>query len=230
MRPVAGLAKWSPAGHIADMTLRCRLAIFDFDGTLADSLPWFRGVFAEVAEKFAFRPLSPHDLEALRGCGPMETMERLGVPAWKVPLIARHLRHLKARDVDRILLFPGVGDALHRLKAKGVKVAIVTSDVSANVHHILGPAHARLIDHFACGASLFGKAAKFRRVLRRCGVEARDALAIGDEVRDIEAARQVGLPFAGVAWGYALPEALAAYGPEALFESVAEIGERLAAP
>ena len=57
---------------------------------------------------------------------------------------------------------------------------------------------------------MFGKAAKFRKVLKRTGIAADDAIAIGDEVRDGEAAAQAGIDFGAVSWGYASPEALQA--------------------
>ena len=46
-----------------------------------------------------------------------------------------------------------------------------------------------LISLFACGASMFGKAAKFRAILERTGVAADNAICIRDEVRDGEAGR-----------------------------------------
>ena len=75
----------------------------------------------------------------------------------------------------------------------------------------------------ACAASLFGKPAKFRRVIRRAGVEPSQVIAIGDEARDIEAARAVGVACGAVCWGYAAPAALRALGPDHVFERMDEI-------
>ena len=95
-------------------------------------------------------------------------------------------------------------------------------DSVSNVRRALGK-QAALISQFACGASLFGKAAKFKAVLKRTGITAPDALCIGDEVRDGEAARQAGIDFGAVCWGYAKPEALQQASPVLVFESVADI-------
>ncbi|HCB75650.1 MAG TPA: HAD family hydrolase, partial [Sphingomonas bacterium] len=51
------------------------------------------------------------------------------------------------------------------------------------------------------------------------GVSAAQALAIGDETRDIEAAQRCGIRSGAVHWGYAHREALAAVGPDFGFES-----------
>src|SRR5262245_29790396 len=162
--------------------MRYALAIFDLDGTLADSLPWFRGHVNDVADRFGFRRIAEEDIASLRQAGPREVLDRLEVPLWKVPRIARHMRRLKAAHLDGIPLFPGVGAMLQAVKAGGLTLALVSSDHEANARRQLGAATAALFSDFACGASVFGKATKFRRVLRRAGVPAERAIAIGDEV------------------------------------------------
>jgi phosphoglycolate phosphatase len=208
--------------------MRYRLVIFDFDGTLADSFPWFLRSIDSVADRFRFRRLGEGDVELLRGRGAREIIRYLGIPAWKLPFIARHMRRLKARDRDEVSLFPGVDSLLERLSGAGVRLALVSSNASGNVRHILGPANAARIQHWECGTSIFGKKRRFRRVLRRAGVRPEEALCVGDEIRDAEAARAVGIPFGAVAWGYSTPEALRRAGPAALFASMEEIGHVVA--
>jgi phosphoglycolate phosphatase len=200
-----------------------RLIIFDIDGTLVDSFPWFLRVLNDVADRFGFRRTAPDEVEAMRNAGVAEILERLAVPRWKLPLIVRHMRALKTQDLDQIPLFPGVDAVLAALFARGAVLAVVSSDTEANVRRSLGPANAALISHFACGASLFGKPQKFRSVLRRAGGPPAEAIAIGDEVRDIEAARTVGIACGAVAWGYADIRALRAKDPDYVFERMDEI-------
>jgi phosphoglycolate phosphatase len=57
--------------------------------------------------------------------------------------------------------------------------------------------------------------------------EPADTICIGDEIRDIEAARAAGMDSGAVAWGYALPTALQAAGPTHLFNSIEEMMQRL---
>jgi phosphoglycolate phosphatase len=186
-------------------------------------MPWLRDVFNDVAEKFGFARLAEAEMELLRSEGAREIMRRLGVPAWKLPIIARHVRALKARDAHQVELFPGVGDLLQRLAAGGITLAIVSSDNEANVRRTLGERHAARIHHYACAAPVFGKHVRMRRVVRRSGISPTETLAIGDELRDLEAARRAGIPFAGVAWGYARPEVLLERAPATVFRSIEEI-------
>jgi phosphoglycolate phosphatase len=138
------------------------------------------------------------------------------------------MRRMKSEHLDTIPLFAGVDRLLQALAVKGVAAAMVSSDSEENVRRALGPANARLISYYACGASIFGKAKKFRRVLTMSGIAAKDAICIGDEVRDIEAARKAGLAFGAVSWGYATPQALATLSPEEMFDSMDDMIARLA--
>jgi phosphoglycolate phosphatase len=206
-----------------------KLVIFDFDGTLADSGRWLARELRPLGRRFGFRQVGEDEIEALRGYETRRILFELGVAPWKLPFIARHLRRRVAQDAESIPLFPGAKALLRRLAGHGVVLAVVSSNSAANVRRILGPEAAALVEHYACGASLFGKAAKIRKVLRAAGAAACEAVCIGDETRDIEAAREAGLACGAVAWGYATREILARGGPTWLFDTPDEVAERLAA-
>ena len=206
-----------------------RLVIFDFDGTLSDSGDWFLSVIDQLARRFRFRTVRDDEVEMLRHKSSREVIEYLGISRWKLPLIARHVRRLVGRNAHRIELFPGTPDLLERLADTGVRIALVTSNSERNVRAILGEEHAARIDYFACGSSLFGKAPKFRRVLRKMAIPAAETLAIGDETRDVDAAREVGMRAGSVLWGYAAEELLTAMRPDALFRTPKDILDYVAA-
>ena len=199
-----------------------RLVLFDFDGTLADSLDWFLGVFDQVADRYGYRRLGPGDRERLRGLETRAILRDLGIPPWKVPLIARHMRALAARDIAAIRLFPDAAAMLDALYGRGIQVAVASSNSEENVRHVLGPA-ATHVTRFACGASLFGKAAKIRAVLRATRTDPRAALLVGDEARDVAAARAARIDSAAVAWGYTDPAFLRSLSPTLFFERIADI-------
>lgn len=206
-----------------------RLVIFDFDGTLSDSGDWFLSVIDDLARTFRFRTVKGDEVEMLRHKSSREVIQYLGIARWKLPMLAWYVRRLVGRNVGQIELFPGTPNLLERLKATGVKIALVTSNSENNARRILGPQHAAQIDCYACGSSLFGKAPKFRKVLKRMGVPAVAALAIGDETRDVDSAREVGMRAGSVLWGYAAEHALVATQPDALFREPQDILDFVAA-
>ncbi len=184
------------------------LVIFDLDGTLVDSFPWFLRNINDTADKFGFRRVPDDEIASLRRSGLREIFERLDVPPRKLPAIVRHMRRLKSEQAASIALFPGVAAMLQALADAGLRLAVVSSDREANARRQLGADIMALFSTFDCGASLFGKAAKFRRAIRSARVPAENVIAIGDEIRDIEAARAAGIACAAVTWGYSAPEVL----------------------
>lgn len=213
-----------PATAIAaKTTARYKLAIFDFDGTLADSGDWFLSIADDLAERFRFRRVEPDEINELRGHTTREVIRHLGIPRWKLPVIARHIHKRLAAETDRIALFDGIVPMIDALIASGIRIAVVTSNADGNVRAILGPHIVSHIEMFECGASLFGKAPRFKRVLRKLGVAREDVIAIGDETRDIVAARKVGIDTAAVLWGYANRSILAELKPDTVFDSPTEV-------
>ena len=205
------------------MSGRYTLAIFDFDGTLADSGPWFAGALNETARRFRFREVGEGEHDHLRNLDTIGICRHLGLARWKLPFVARHMRKLAARDIAGIKLFPGIDRALLDLHDAGMRLAIVSSNTEDNVRSVLGADLTKLIEIFACGTSTFGKAARFRKVLKRAGVDAQNAIAIGDEARDLEAAADAGMSSGAVTWGYAAGPFLAGRHPTLMFERVADI-------
>jgi phosphoglycolate phosphatase len=205
---------------------RYRLAIFDFDGTLADSLPWFRTSFHDVIARFDLTPVTAEELEQMRGLSAREMMARLNVSMWQLPAIISDMRKRKLAAASETSLFTGIPAMLSDLQRLGIKTAIVSSDSEASVRKVLGPTTAQ-ITRFDCGAAVFGKHWKFRRVARKLGAKPAETICIGDEIRDVEAAKAAGMDSGAVAWGYALPSALQAAGPTHLFNSIEEMMQRL---
>jgi phosphoglycolate phosphatase len=198
------------------------LAIFDFDGTLADSFPWFLSVLDQTADKFGLTRVKPEDIPTLRELSSHDVLRRLGVPFYKLPAISTFVRGLAVEGILRIPLFAGAAEALAALKSGGVKLALVSSNAEAAVRAVLGPA-ADLIDRYACGSSLFGKSQKFEAVLGELGLPRDETIAIGDEIRDIDAARKTHLTAGSITFGYNSRDALERHHPDYLFDSYEEL-------
>jgi len=204
-----------------------RLVIFDFDGTLADSFPWFAATLNDVAARWRFKSVATDEEELLRGMSAREIMVHLGVPAWKAPLVAADMRRRMSAEIHHIRRFDGADRMLSHLHAAGITLGLATSNRADNVRRVLGARNLRLFRYLETGATIHGKAARLGRVLRRAGAPAARALYIGDEIRDIEAAHAAGIQVGCVAWGYNRLEALRAAGPDLVFERMDEICKRL---
>ena len=110
--------------HYLERIVKYKLVIFDFDGTLADSFPWFIQVGNSVADVYHFKRVEAHELETLRGYSARQIVKHLGVSWWKLPLIGRHLRKMAADNIGKISLFDGVDRMLEVVRVLPVEVPV----------------------------------------------------------------------------------------------------------
>ena len=203
------------------------LIIFDFDGTLADTFPWFTSVINKVADKYKFKKVSENEYETLRGLGAREIFKYLGIPLWKTPMIGNYISALLSKDIRKISLFNGIDSLLKLLSIKKVKIAILSSNSFINISKVLGSENFVFIDYFECGVSAFGKRAKLRKILKKSKIPPSEAIFIGDEIRDCEAANKEGIAFGAVSWGYTRMESLESCKPTEVFTSIDQISDKL---
>lgn len=202
------------------------LAIFDYDGTLADTAPWFFANLNEIARRHGFRTVSAAEGEALRDLPTREILRALDLPLWKIPLVAADMRRRVLADPEAMPLFPWVPGLLARLAEAGIAMAIVSSNSETAIRQALGASlpHIRRV---SAGTSLFGKPARLKRVIRELQADATRTAVIGDEIRDIEAARAIGARAIAVTWGLASLRGLASARPDELVESPDALAETL---
>lgn len=203
--------------------MKYRLAIFDFDGTLADSFPFFAGTINTLAQQYGFKTVRDEEEQALRRMNARQIIKHVGLPRWKLPMVAASFVARMGERAGDISLFPGVEETLTCLGRAGVVVSIISSNSRENVTRILGPGVLGLVSHLDCGMSMFGKASRINKLLGKTKLPAASAIYIGDQLTDLEAARRSGVAFGAVSWGFSAVEALRAQAPEEEFAKVAEI-------
>ncbi|MFA5836132.1 MAG: HAD hydrolase-like protein [Bellilinea sp.] len=200
-----------------------QLVIFDFDGTLADSYPWFLSIFDELAIRFKLPRLEKSALEQLRKVDIHSISREFKIPIWKMVRIGSHVQKEMASQIENIRLVDGMQKVLDTLIESGIKLAVVSSNDEQNIRQVLGPRNAAHFEVFECGVSIFGKKAKFEKVLKATSTQPNQALCLGDEVRDLKSAQQAGIAFGAVTWGYTAAEMFHAHSPYAIFDQPEEI-------
>ena len=203
--------------------MKYKLAIFDFDGTLDNSFPFFVSVFNQLADEYQFKKIDTASVAEYRHYNAKQMMKLVGLPAWQLPIVGKRFMGLMRDNANSIELFDGISETLEYLVEKNVRLAVVSSNSHENVSHILGEKVYRLVWHFDCGMSIFGKASRLEKTCRLNNINASDAIYIGDQITDLEAAHKISMPFGAVAWGYAAIESLKAHKPEEIFHVVQDI-------
>jgi phosphoglycolate phosphatase len=203
--------------------LQTKVLLFDFDGTLADSLAAGVEIFNALSQEFNFLPIEPENLAAARAMPARQLMKAHGIPLAAVPIIAaRGLKLLRSR-MESIQPFPGIPAALTELRSMGFILGILTSNSRENVEIFLQRNEITVFDFISPSSRLFGKAHDLRKILRRKKWKPEEMVYLGDECRDLEAASEAGIPAIGVTWGYNTAPSLAALAPAALLNHPEEI-------
>lgn len=187
--------------------------IFDFDGTIADSFD----IFVDALESVMQRPkrLSSKEIADLRGRPTREIIAYLGIKKWQIPRLAVKGRRAVAERMGEVGLFADMPAVILDLQHLGYHLYIVSTNEEEVIRNVLkrnGLEEA--FEAIYASASLFGKAKKLKSLQKKRGIPATQCVYIGDESRDIEAARQVGMRSIAVEWGYATPAALASHHPD----------------
>ncbi|OWK36060.1 HAD-IA family hydrolase [Fimbriiglobus ruber] len=199
-----------------------RLVLFDFDGTLADSLPVALAVFNGLAPRFNLRPIV--DLDAARGTPTRQLLKQMGVSFWKLPRLIRAFQEAAADHMDALKLHTGLGPVLGQLRADGYRLGILSSNREDNIRRCLRANSVESHFDFVVGyPKLFGKAKALRRILRAHHVDRADVLFVGDELRDLEAGRKVRVSTAAVTWGFHAESLLTAGGATYLVRNPDEL-------
>lgn len=211
------------APGITDSSKNYRLAIFDFDGTLADSFGFCVEMVNSLADKHGFRKVDHKQIESLRRLHAREIMRQLDLPMWRLPLIAADFISRMKRNSAQIQLFPGVGETLAFLKRQGLTLAIMSSNSRENIETILGPELMGNIDSVDCRMSIFSKGERISKLLRGALIPGSEAIYVGDQLIDLEAAHSAGTAFGAVSWGYGSVEPMIAGGAEEVFREFDDI-------
>lgn len=200
-------------------TGRLETFIFDFDGTIADTMQHVFVVYNDVAARYGVPEITADEIPRLRSLGPKQAMTEYGIPFWKVPLVVQAVVSGLRERIQLLEPFGRMVDVLYQLQTSRARCYLLSSNSTENIGAFLRQHRIEVFEQLACGATLFGKATRLRRLLAQHGLSRETTAYIGDEVRDIEAARAAGLRSIAVSWGYSDRSALVSAQPDQLFDT-----------
>lgn len=199
-----------------------RLVVWDFDGTLVDSLAASLEIFNRHAAELRYRPIE--DPDAVRSMSTREFMRHHGISVWRLPRLVRLFHAAAAEGIEQLKLYPGLIETLAALRDGGVRLGILSSNKDDNIRRCLRTNGAEEFFAFVVGyPRLFGKGKALRRILRAERADCSEVLYVGDEVRDIEAARKARVASAAVTWGFHTEPLLRASRPDHVIDDPAAL-------
>jgi phosphoglycolate phosphatase len=196
-----------------------RTLVFDFDGTIADTLGEARRIYNLLAPDFGLRQVEPGEIDGLRHMSLKQLVGHLGIPKRRVPALISRGTGLMRGNITRLNPIPGMPEVVMEMRRHADNFGILTSNAPANVDLFLRNHGLReFFDFISSTSKLTGKAKHLRAIRKTFSLSQEEMLYIGDELRDVKASQQAGVPVAAVTWGFNSRESLAAEKPEYLID------------
>ncbi len=187
-----------------------KYVVFDFDGTIADTLDLALKLYNKVAHEYNCKPVSEADREKISSGKPQELLKAYGVTNIKLFTLMLRIRKELSKHIPETELIKEIGTSLYEIKNAGYRLGILTSNSGDNVRMFLERnSLSGIIDFIYSGKSLFGKDKVIRRMLDRENLTRQNIIYVGDETRDIEASKKAGIPVIAVSWGLSRRDILA---------------------
>ena len=176
--------------------------IFDFDGTLALTLEETAKIFNTLAPEFNLPQITKENVHLFREKSIRELLKLYPLSPLQLLKLTRGIQLKLKTKINQTPLPPGMKPALQSLHRRGFTLGIVTTNSKPNVEAFL--AHHQLTEFFKfvyAERHILGKAKALKNCLQKYKLGRTDVWYIGDEVRDVEAARGAGIKIVSVTWG-----------------------------
>jgi phosphoglycolate phosphatase len=201
-----------------------KVIIFDFDGTIADTHDALLEITNRLSGEFGYKPLDREELEFLKTLSSREIVKRSQISLIKIPFLLKRVKTELGKEIRELKSVTGIETALIQLKRQGYQLGIVTSNQKDNVIAFLEKNNLYLLFNFIySGASLFGKDKILNQIINQYNWLPDEVIYVGDETRDITAAKKSRVKAIAVGWGFNSPSILSAYQPDYLIHYPSEL-------
>ena len=209
-----------------------RLAIFDWDGTLMDSVGRIVACVKGAARECELAVPAPAQIRQIIGLSLDVAMSRLfplrsdsgtAIDERQIATLIDRYRHHYLHDATPSPLFAGAGELLHDWQSRGLQLAVATGKSRRGLDRVLDETGLRPLFVASRGADEARSKPDplmLEQILAELGLSPRQAVMIGDSVHDMAMAEAIAIPRIGVTWGVDSREALSRYEPVAVGDSM----------
>ncbi|MBD2168223.1 HAD-IA family hydrolase [Calothrix membranacea FACHB-236] len=198
--------------------------IFDFDGTIADTVDALVSIANRLAVEFGYVQISQQELALLKNLTSREIIKYSGISVFKIPFLVKKVKGELKNKIHEFKPIPGIKEALIQLKSQGYHLGIITSNSKDNVTEFLKINELdNLFDFIYSGVTIFGKKTIINNVLKQRQLKPQEVIYVGDETRDIEASKKANIQVIAVTWGFNSREILAKQKPDFLIHHPSEL-------
>lgn len=198
--------------------------IFDFDGTIANTPPHISKIVDQLAGRFGYKNIKGKDIvRLLRKEKIQEIFKKFKISVFKLPFVVKRVRLELNKDIESVKPERGIKAAILKLRKMGYGLGILSSNSKVNVSRFLRKNKLDFFDFIYSGSSIFGKDKTIKNLLRKRHLKPEEIIYVGDETRDIEAARKIKIKIIAVTWGFNSKSLLKKEKPDFLVDKPSEI-------
>lgn len=201
--------------------------IFDVDGTLADTFDLVMNIAKNEIVKTKYKNISKKEMiDTVKNKDVHEIIKKYNLGPIQIWNLVRKGRKSLKKDAEKIKIFKGVREELLKLKEE-FNIGILTSNSKYSTNKLLISNDIDFFDFKYYGSSLFGKSKKLNKIISRKKISKKDVIYIGDETRDIESCKKIGIKVISVSWGYNAKSNLENYKPDMIVDDVKELYNKI---
>lgn len=201
--------------------------IFDFDGTLANTLDLVARIYNENAHHYGALPIDMKDISDYRKLGYKKAMKKLKIRWTVLPRLVLFVSREMKKHMDEVEPYDGVVEVLNEIQKQGVSIGVLTSNDGALVNEYLSKNNFPVFDFIVSEKTMFGKEKALKKIIKRHGLGRDRVVYVGDEPRDITACNKAGIKVIGVTWGVGGREGLIATPPDWLIDTPEQLQQTI---
>lgn len=201
--------------------------VFDFDGTIVNSLPFVHQRMVQIIKEMKLSNLPDNQIiDEIRSQSYPELIKKFRISWLKIPFILAKVSQAQKdlyKQIDKIKFFPEAKQVLELIKKQNIQLGILSSNIQENIKKFLELNDLQIFDFIYCEKTIFNKEKAIINMLNKQNLIKDEVIYVGDEVRDIEACKKSGIKIIAVTWGLNNSNLLIKHKPDFIINKPEEI-------
>lgn len=179
-----------------------KVILFNFNGTITSTKFLAIDMYNEIAEKQGYKKISEEHVPYLSALSIRNRCKVLNLPLYKMPLVGIAIKRRSQQYIPNLKPVSGMKETLSLLKQEGYKIGFTTSNNQVVMNEFLTNHSINIFDYSHFSFSPLSKSKDISSFLKKYNLKKENVVYVGDELRDIKAAKKNGLFCIAVSWGF----------------------------
>lgn len=197
--------------------------LFDFDGTIADSINPLFDLLNSMAPDFGVHTVSWDEFDHMRDLNYIQIFKMLKIPLFHLPKAIKMVLEGYQQIIQHLQPCTGILELLSELQAREIPHSLLSSNSKKNLQAFLQKHQIQSFEWVEGTEGIMAKNRHLSKMIRKHGLQNYDLYYIGDEIRDIQTAKSNRIKSIAVSWGLHSHQHLQKSKPDYLVDAPSEI-------